>query len=428
MREGSHLHTIRPMRILSFAAFALAGATGLFAQTVMPAPAERALVQDLRIESRELGIDRSVLAAQSRDGRLLVAPHLAGGGSIRAIDSAGKILPWSVRLGGKDADILFPLHLGVIAGTSTAWIDDPGFRQVALLDAAGHVVKSIESSTWIHPHWSDRRAFPVFSRMEAVAVYPDTTMLIVPQRPRSLLDTPGYDRSIPRLLRISWGGTIQRSVAMLPPEQAHIILAAKNCDQNLFLPYVPRPTWAVSADGKRIVVVSPGVSPADSGTVRVVALDERGDTVFAKRIAQPAVRVPQTGVDSLLNRMHPCGPITAEQVRDSVRRRMTAFRSFVTGVLVGRDYSTWITMRAVADTSHETSAVALDADGSAVASVRLPGDESFFAADLQHVWATENGPRRSINALVRYKVSATAAPPAHTGRASASSTQPRRPE
>ena len=416
------------MRICSITAVLVIGGKGLSAQAVTPTPAERALVQEARIESRDLGIDRAVLAAQSRDGRLLVAPQLAGGGSIRAIDSTGKVLPWAVRVGGKDADILFPLHLGVIAGTSTAWIDDPGFRQVALVDAAGNVVKSVESSTWIHPHWADRRAFPVFSRMEAVAVYPDTTMLIVPQRPRSLLDTPGYDRSQSRLLRISWGGTIQRSVAVLPPEPGRLTLAAKGCDHVIMLPYAPRPTWAVSADGKRVVIAIPGVSPSDSGTVRVVALNDRGDTVFSKRIAQPAVRVPKEQIENLLNRTRACGSIAAEQVRDSITHRTPPFRSFVTGVLVGRDYSAWITMRAVADTSHEASAVALDAAGNAVATVRLPGDESFVAADLGHVWAAENGPRRSVSALVRYKVGATAALPSRTGRASASSTPPRRPE
>lgn len=416
------------MRILSFAVVVFSGANSLFAQGVMPTPAERALVQDLRIESRELGIDRSLLAAQSPDGRLLVAPQLAGGGSIRAIDSTGRVLPWAVRVGGRDGDILFPLHMGVIAGTSTAWIDDPGFQQVALLDASGKVMKSIESSTWIHPHWADRRAFPVFSRMEAVAVYPDTTMLILPQRPRSLLDTPGYDRSRSRLLRISWGGTILRSVATLPPELGRVVLKTKDCDHIIMLPYAPRPTWAVSADGKRIVIAMPGISPSDSATVRVVALNERGDTVFSKRIAQPAVRVPTEQVDNLLNRTRACGSIPAEQVRDSISRKTPAFRSFVTGVLVGRDYSTWILMRAIADTSHETSAVALDAAGNSVATVRLSGDESVVAADLKHVWATENGPRRSVTALVRYRVDATGAPPARSGRASASSTQPRRPE
>lgn len=416
------------MRILSFAIVAVAGTNGLFAQGVIPVPVERALVQDARIESRDLGIDRSVLTAQTSDGRLLVAPQLASGASIRAIDSTGKVLPWAVRVGGRDADVRFPLHLGVIAGTSTTWIDDPGFQQVALVDAGGNVVKSIESSTWIHPHWSDRRAFPVFSRMEAVAVYPDTTMLILPQRPRSLLDTPGYDRSRPRLLRVSWSGTIQRSVALLPPEQSRVVLETKDCDHVIVLPYAPRLTWAVSADGKRIVIVMPGVSASDSGTVHVVALNERGDTVFSKRIAQPAVRVPKEQVDNLLNRMRACGSIPVEQVRDSVARKTPVFRSFVTGVFVGRDYSTWITMRALADTSRETSAVALDAAGNAVASVRLPGDESFVAADLGHVWATENGPRRSLTALVRYKINATGAPRARTGRASESSTQPRRPE
>lgn len=418
------------MRILSFWFVAVTGAgTAALAQGVLPTPRERALTQEVRVEARTIGVDRALIAAEGADGRLLIAPQLMGGQSIRAVDATGKLLPWAVGVGrGPDADILYPQRVGFIAGTNTAWIDDPGFSQVALVDAAGNVAKSIESSTWIHPHWKDRRAFPVFSRMETVAVYPDTTMLIVPERPRSLIDTPAYDRSQPRLLRVSWSGTIQRSVALLPKERGRIVLEGKDCDRAILLPFAPRPTWAVSPDGKRIVIATPGVSSSDSGTVRVVALDDRGDTVFTRRIAQPAIRVPKEAVDNLLNRTRACGSITVDQIRDSITRQTPAFRSYVTGVLVGRDYSTWIVMRALADTSHETHAVVLDATGNAVASVRLPGNQSFVATNLTHVWATENGPRRSIAALVRYKVDATAAPPARSARAVASSTRPRPPE
>jgi hypothetical protein len=402
------------MRILSLALVAAAWGP-IRAQLPVQSPPDRSIVQDLRVEARTIGLTRAPLVAQASDGRLIVAPRAGGPGEIRMIDSAGHPLPWSVKTGDRDADVLFPSRVGWIPGTTMTWILDPGFRQVALVDAAGKVVKSLESSPWVHPHWAQRRTYPVFGGMEAVAVYPDTTMLVIPVRPKSLLDTPGYDRSQPRLLRVTWSGAIERSVAVLPKELDRIVFNRRDCQHVIMLPWVPRPTWATSSDGKRIVIATAGVSTADSGTVRVVALDERGDTVFARRVAQPAVRLTQTTYQSLLDHTRDCGSISAAQIRDSITRRMPAFRSFVTNVVVGRDYSTWITMRAVDDTSHASSAILLDAGGNAVARVELPANQELVAGDRQRVWTLELGERRAVNALLRYKLEPTAAPPSRSG-------------
>jgi hypothetical protein len=382
-------------------------------------------VEDLRITALPLRGQRDILVALSPDGRIVVAPHY-GGLPIVAFDSLGNSLSWKIQTGGRDdSEIGYPTRIGWIAGTKTMWVADQGFRQVVLVDSTGKVFKSIENPSWVHPTWSERRKFPVFGSMQAYALYKDETMLVVPSRERALLDTPGYDRSGQHLLRTSWSGSIQRSVAMFPEGQAGVALHSRNCEHVASIPFAARTMWAVSADGSRIIIAAPGATLADSGTVRVTAIGERGDTVFSRALPQPPVRIAQSAIDNLLASQGACGSFTAEAVRDSLLKRVTPFRSFMTSVTPGRDRTTWVTLRAVADTSMERTAIGLDDRGEIIGAVSLPVNQTLVGADRSHIWMVETGAMRAPAALVRYRLEATPAPPPRSGRGGAPSSTSR---
>jgi hypothetical protein len=253
-------------------------------------------------------------------------------------------------------------------------------------------------------------------------------MLIVPGRERSLLKTPAYDRSGQHLLRATWNGAIQRTVAMLPESQTAVEFRNRGCNHVAGIPFGSHADWAVSADGSRIVLVTAGVTPGDSGTLRVTALGERADTIFSRVIPQPAVRVPQEAIDNLLSNQRACGSLPTEAVRDSILRRVSAFRSYLRGVLVGRDGSTWVTLRAVSDTSQERTAIGLDERGEIIGAVTLPANQNFVAADRGHIWMVEGGRSRAPAALVRYRLDATPAQPPRTVRVASPSSTARPPE
>lgn len=374
-------------------------------------------VQDLRISAQQLGAQRDMLVALSPSGRLVVAPR-SGGMPIIAFDSLGNQLPLKILVGGGNAaEILYPARVGWIAGTETMWVADQGYRQIVLVDSSGKVFKTIENPSWIHPSWAERRKFPVFASMQAFGVYKDETMLLLPGRERALLDTPGYDRSGQHLLRATWNGGIQRSVTMLPDDRERIVFRGKGCDRAVTLPFGARGMWTVSPDGSRIVLATSGSSPADSGIVRVTAIGERGDTIFSRAIAQPAVRVPQATIDNVLASQRACGSFTAEAIRDSISRRVTPFKSFVTELLTGRDQTTWVTLRGAADTSTERTAIGIDEHGEILGAVSLPLNEMVVAADRAHLWTTQMPRARMPAAIVRYRLDAIAAPLPRSGRA-----------
>jgi hypothetical protein len=379
-------------------------------------------VEDLRIGAQTMGGQRDFNVLFAPSGRIIVAPRF-GMMPIVAFDSLGSRLPWKVATGGGDAEIGFVDRLGVIAGTNTVWVADQRFGQVALVDSTGKVFKSIENPSWIHPSWSERRKYPVFASMSAFALYKDESMLIVPGRERALLTTPGYDRTGEHLLRMTWSGAIQRTVAMFSGSKNAVELRGNGCNHVVSIPFGSRAEWAVSSDGSRLVFVTAGVTPADSGTLRVTAMGDHGDTIFSRTIAQPAVRIPQQAIDNVLSNQRACGGFSLEAVRDSVTQRVGAFRSYLRSVLVGRDQTVWVTLRALADTSMERTAIGLDERGDVIGAVMLPVNQNFVGADRSHIWMVEGGRPRSPASLVRYRLDATPAQLPRSGRgASPSST------
>src|SRR6185436_10095132 len=227
-----------------------------------------------------------------------------------------------------NADIGYPMAMGWLGATDTMWVADVAYDQVALVDARGKVVKSIEYPSWIHPSWSERRKYPVFGHMEPLAVYRDETMLVIPSRPRSLIDTPGFDRSMTHILRTTWSGAIQRTIAAFPEDKRAVRFHAKGCEYTVNVPFAARSFWNASVDGMRIALLDPGTSAADSGTVRLTTVNDRGDTVFSRTYPQPAVRVQQASIDNLLNSLRSCGSIPVAALRDSVSKRVPQFKSF----------------------------------------------------------------------------------------------------
>jgi hypothetical protein len=402
--------------ILSLALL-LAGTAG-----AQSAPRPLSLVQDGHLELSKAGGARDALVVPAANGRVVVAPKNSWDATISVFDSTGKSMPWKIQTGRNDnADIMVVTRVGWIAGSNTLWVSDRGYNQVALVDGAGKVTKSIEYASWVHPSWAERRKFPVFASMDPVAVYADQTMLIIPGRERSLISTPGYDRTVTHLLRTTWSGAIQRSIASVPLEEGRIDMRAKNGTGYIMtIPFAPRTVWSVSPDGMHIALAIPGVTRADSGTIRVVSLNDRGDTVFARRYPYPALRVDSAAVDRFLSNIRAVGAISAERLRDSASRQIPEFQSLLNTVMAGADGSIWVVARAPSDSSKEIHALVIDPHGQLVGTVVLPANSRIAAATLDHLWIYELGRMNTPTGVIRYSVRATGAPPARSAKPFAS--------
>jgi hypothetical protein len=370
------------------------------------APRQLYLATEARIEAKWIKLERDPLVVIGPKAQIIVSTRFGWSG-IGAYDSSAKPL-WQVKTGrGDDVEIRAPAAIGWIGTSDTVWVSDVGYDHVALINGKGEVIKSIEYPTWLHPSWAERRKYPLFSRIEPHAVYRDQTMLVVPSRERALINTPGFDRSLIHLVRSTWDGRIERTVTRFAKDPRQLTVRTKGCNHVVGIPFAVRSFWGVSSDGSRIVAVDAGVTRSDSGTFRVTALNDRGDTVFTRRYAQPVVRTSEKAVEEFLEKLRPCGDATVQQMRDSVSKRIPPFRSLVTGQVVGRDQSVWVVMQAASDSSPDRTAMILDPRGDVIGTVLLPSGQTLVGADRDHLWTIEFARNRTPVALVRYKVTAT---------------------
>lgn len=414
------------MRLPSIALMLFAATAG--AQS--SAPRELALVPDRRIEIKVNGNPRDMLLAIGPKGQI-AATMRSGWQHINVFDSTGKPLPWRVQTGRSDSsEIGYPMRISWVGQSDTMWVADASFDgQIVLIDGNGKVFKSLENPTWIHPRWAERRKFPVFSRMQLLAMSGDETMLIVPSRPKSLLDTPGYDRSRSQVMRATWDGAIRSSVAVLPAENRAIQFRSNGCNYVLQVPFAPTSAWDVSPDGSRIAMMAMVGAQSDSAQVRLTMLNERGDTVFVRALPVTVERVHPQKIDDFVAGLQACGKFTVDQMRDSARSRAGKFTSNASAVIVGRDQSTWIVLRNP-QAPAERKAMIIDPKGEIVGIVTLQSTENPLAVGRDYYWAFEPGKERMrmMSTLVRYRVdpSATVAPPPRSAPASAAS-KPTRP-
>ena len=373
----------------------------------------------------DAGTRGQVAILVARDGRIVVSPNYFYS-ELSQLDSSGKKLPWAVKLGrGRDAEIGWVNAWGWRG--DSVWVGDPLYEQVALIGSDGKIARSIAYPSWIRPSWSDRRRYPLFSRMTWYAMYGDGTLLVQPGAPRRLFDTPGYDPDRNLLLRVDRDGRILRTIATTPIMEGRLQLRSGTERRMVIVPFYPRVVWKAGDDGQRVAVVAPVAS--DSGAFMITALSDQGDTVFSRRYAVAAWRVVRATADSFLTRVQAFGRYSVQQVRDTIAKQMPAFYSPVQGVSIGLDHSTWVSIRrpgVAASGAAATEWFVVDSAGEPIGIASFPKTLRPSAVSLDRLWAVEIDRVKQRSAIVRYRrTDARGAPPARTARASASASPAR---
>lgn len=337
--------------------------------------------------------------------RVLTVPQYRG--AISAHDPGGNDAGWSLAV-GRTSEVESVARVGTFSGDSV-WMADARHSLVLIVDERGRIARGMDRPSWVRPAWRDRHRFPLFAEMSWEAVYPEGDMLVRPARPRALFDTPGFDRSAINLMRVDRDGRILKLVATINGEDVRITLRSGSESRRQQVAYFARTFWQTSPDGRRVVVVSPA-GLADSGAFVVTAINDQGDTLFRRRFVAPTQRISPAHVEASLARIRPLGALSAEQIRDTVRKHIPAFVHPVTGVSAGVDHSVWVWVAAPGATSREVTALVLDSTGSAVGLARIPRMTGAPVVSRDRIWMLERD--GSQLSLVRLRAGGTrAAPP-----------------
>lgn len=356
-------------------------------------------VQDLRVDQTTPTPNRAAALTVGPSGEILIASGQVSG-AIRGFDSTGKPLSWTLPYGNsRDLEIRSVWRMGW-AGNSL-WVADPGFTQVALIDRAGKVTKSLEYPSWVRPAWADRRKYPVFVGLAPLAIYADGSWLVLPAKERSLVSTPEYDNSYSYLMRISEGGSIEKLIARVPRGGGLPDPRVRVTSQATFPAYAQLTVWDASTDGSRVVVVNTALTGADSATYRVTAIGARGDTVFSNLFPFVPVPMSKQTIDSVRTRYNrSIGDRPSDVAREQVVKRLPWAYPPVEGLVVGRDQSVWIELRS---TAPEHLWLVLDTKGETIGTVRLPKEFVARVTERGRVWGFDRDADR-VTALVRYRI------------------------
>ncbi len=339
-------------------------------------PLALAVVEDLRVTLPDARAQRGSSLLVGADGRIVSLPQW--GGDMVVFDSTGKQLPYKQPIGGPtDPEIRNANSFGWLG--KSFWVYDPQSSQIALVDPQLKVTKSLEIPDWIRPSWADRRKYPVFGRMYPLALYPDGSWLVTASNPKSLVDTPDYDKTMTYMVRITEGGTIQRTIARIPwspsaPRGGRPESGSKQAGPRNFA------FWNPSADGSRILIGVPSTTPGDSNHVLTV-INEKGDTIYS---------------------------------------RSMFFADPVAAARMGRDGSAWLQLRG---RTGDRTWLMLDPSGQPRGTITFENNTFIHDGDASRIWTTEKVGNSQL--LGRFRI--TNAPPPRTAAPSKSSGRPRPP-
>ena len=326
-------------------------------------------------------------------GQMIV--HI-GWRTLQAYDSTGRRL-WKKEFGNDD-EIGTIDHVGWRG--AQMWIFDSRFSQVALLDR-GVVTKSLEVPSWIRPTWANRKTFPIFGHAEVRALYADGSMLVVPFNPHSIVGTVGYDSTAEYVVNVAESGIIKKTITKYPSADLGSRSARARAERaqsqvgNRWI-FAPEfwPYLRVSADGMRIITVSVDTAAATADSIVVAAFSNEGASIYTRKFGFPRSSLTEQQIDSIAAVRITRGDA---ETRASLKRMLPRKVASVRDVIVGRDYSVWVTL---SERGGAKPTVGIDPAGQIIGTIYIPRTFQLKAADGPHVWAADY--RFGLKDLVRY--------------------------
>ena len=226
---------------------------------------------------------------------------------------------------------------------------------------------------------------PAGSRVGVVALYGNGDALLQvfvgldaqPPRWQKILDPRSS-----AFFRVRPDGTIRALVGSVP-------VRGKYCYQDgpngpISIPACSSPSWGLSSDGGRFVIVSPGLTGPDRATLLVTALGPMGDTLFSRRVPFAPHLIDAAAADSI-HEAEAAKFRTPEGAAAARRLVLPPMFPPVDFVVVGRGGVTWI---GLTPGGAVRQWICLDAQGVPTAFTNLPRRVRVRFADQLTLWGT----------------------------------------
>ena len=168
------------------------------------------------------------------------------------------------------------------------------------------------------------------------------------------------------------------------------------------IPFLTYPGMVYSTNGTRYGAVTHTFSER-GGTYNVIIVKTNGDTVFSRSYPFTGKPIPAAIRDSAIDRIRflkTYEPKIQAALSDLARPLTPRVYRAVEGLVIGRDNTTWLTMRADGATRE---VVALNDKGDSILAVRIPANAELKEASLTTLWVVEKD-ADDLPSVVRYRI------------------------
>jgi hypothetical protein len=168
------------------------------------------------------------------------------------------------------------------------------------------------------------------------------------------------------------------------------------------IPFLTYPGMVYGTNGTRYAAVTHTFTER-GGTYTVIVVKTNGDTVFSRGYPFSGKPIPAAIRDSAIERIRflkTYEPKIQAALSDLVKPLTPRVYRAVEGLVIGRDNTTWLSMRPEGTTKE---VVALNDKGDPILSVRIPANAELKEASLTTLWVVEKD-ADDLPSIVRYRI------------------------
>jgi hypothetical protein len=359
------------------------------------APPHWTLVEELRIDGNAADLVPIQWMDVAANGTIAVSQPQDK--AVKFFSPTGQLLSKFGRAGEGPGEFQDLNRLGWLG--DTAWVLDARLQRLTYISPQRTFLRSVPVQQ-ARPAPTDAARLPVMSFLHPDAVYSGGYILTSAQTTVDQQATPSGVTNA--FLRLSADGVIQRVVAQIPRSGGTVDIRTPGGGMvGGGVPFFASDLRDPASDGSRIAFVSTTLTGRDANTFRVTVIGAMGDTIFSRAYPFTPVPIPSALFDSA---------VSARIVRAQVPELKSYYRSVdkpsayppVLSVMVGRDGTIWLRLRAIAD---GRPWLVLDEKGNPIGSLMLSAKQTGIAvADRHNVWTTDSD-ADGVQSIVRYQVS-----------------------
>lgn len=285
------------------------------------------------------------------------------------------------------------------------WAVDPAQIRISLFPHQGRGVTTIPFGIQAHPSEGSTR--PRSLHGTPVALLEDGSLLV--QDNLAISNNPVDGLREARLLRTDRGLGVLDTVTRFSMLHSSMAFVWDDGESHYVQPFSDDPVYAVSTDGRTLVLVRQDAPRTQGGQEFTVYLWHDLDRApVVRRISYLPRALPDRVVDSMVKEMlRPVGlealssPITADSIRSHLFR--PAFYPPVDQLKVGQDGVVWLRVRFADGPTDAGDWLMLSSHGFPVARATTPANFRLLEVDGRTLYGVEGDPG-DVPQLVRYRV------------------------